>query len=695
MTLLYRDYESSSELDLSVVGLHNYINHPSTRPTMMAWAIDDGQVNLWERHLNGQFPPELQEATDDPEVIHVAWNCQFERAVDDKFFDLRIPLTRWDDPMIRARFLSMPGYLEEVSAILKLGQDAKMSWGTKKDPGEAQRLINKFCSPAIKGGEETLFGIRPAWFHDYDSDPEDWFKFGEYCKQDVSAMRAAYKKICPFPLPERERQAWYIDAEINNRGIFCDLELARGSAAVAEQVKKELHDQIRAITKVDNPNANPQILRWIKTQGYSFSGLSKGFVMRARKGECDLTDDARKVLELREQSAKTSDSKLETILASVCSDGRLRHQYAFMGASRTGRWSGKGDYGGAQLQNLPRASKAVAKRLDTAIDLLRKADYLGLSLEFPSPMDAVSTAIRSVLRAAPGKKLLICDLNAIENRVLGWMTGCDAIADVFRQGKCPYLSFAVHLYNLPYEELAARYEAGDEEAKEMRQNSKAPILGGGYQLSGGEEIEDEETGDKIFTGLMNYSRMMGIEMPRDLCHQAITTFRENHPEVVQFWYDSQDAALEAVRTGKVTEIGPLTFKPYKSGLLQMILPSGRPLNYIRPKIEMDEKYRRESVTYEGKDQKTHKWVRLKAYGGKWTEQSDQGIARDLLVAGMVEATRIGLPIVSHTHDELVCEVDKESKFALDDLRACMIKVPDWTPGLILDAEGFTSEYYKK
>lgn len=694
MTVLHADFETRSTLSLPVHGLHKYVTHPTTQPLLLAWALNDEPVRLWQKHVDGQFCSELKDALSDPHVIKSAWNTAFERNVLQYIFRTKVPLECWEDPMIQARFMSMPGYLEDVTKILGMTDDAKMSWGTQKDPGEAQKLVTMFCEPAVPEKDTPLFGIMPAWFHDWDSDPEQWARFCEYCKQDVVAERAVQKKLRAFPLPAREQIVWRIDQEINERGVFCDVALARGAAGVAEQIKTELNQGIKNLTKVDNPNSNPQLLAWLKTQGYTFSGMAKGFVARAMDGECELTEDARKVLEYRKQSAKTSDAKLEVIINSVCDDGRLRHQYAFMGASRTGRWSGKGDYGGAQLQNPPRPSKAVAKKLEVALDMLRASDYLGLQLEFENPMEAVTTSIRSVLRAAPGKKLLVCDLNAVENRVLGPLTGCDAINEVFRQKRCPYLSFAVKMYGIPYEELKTRYDAGDEEVKEMRQNAKPPVLGCGYQLSAGEEKTTEE-GDKIFTGLLGYGRNMGVEMSPELTQKSVDTFRTEFAEVPLFWYASQDAALEAVRTGKTTYAGPLTFKPYGKQLLQMILPSGRPLNYIRPLIEKDERFNREGITYEGKDQKTHVWSRIKGYGGKWTEQSDQGIARDLLVEGMILAHKKGLDIVMHTHDELVAEVDKESKFALEDLRECMIQTPAWMPDLILDAEGFESEYYKK
>lgn len=688
MTNLFLDFESRSEISLPDRGLDNYLKHPSTLPLMLAYAFDDGQVSLWQRHLHGPLPSELQDALLDPSVKLIAFNAPFEQGMFKYGLRTELPFSRWADVLIWARHLSVTGDLAEVGEQFGLpAEESKLK--------EGKRLISLFCEPGVAAKETPLFGHMDAWFHDWDSDPEDWAKFGEYCKQDVVAERALFNRMQAFPLPEQEQRGWELDQVINARGLPCDMELVRGSSAVAEQIKADLRGQLKAITGVENPNSNPQILKWLETQGYDFSGLKKGFVNRALAGECDLTDAAIKAINIRRQHAKTSDSKLDRISEIVSDDGRLRNQFWYMGAARTGRWSGGG---GVQVQNLPRPSKAVSKNLDLAINLLKQRDYLGIELEF-EPMDAISSTIRSVFRASPGKKLIVADLNAVEFRVLGWITKDNAINSVFRNGLCPYKDFGVDLFNKLYEEIT----------KDERQQAKPGVLGGGYQLSGGEEYTNED-GDKEYSGLMGYARQLGIELNHDLAHDSISAFRTKYADVPPFWYAIEEAALRAVRNpgteittgftkrnGEQVEIElGVALQCFGTKLLRMMLPSGRGLHYIRPKIEKDEKFKKDGVKYWGKDQKTKQWCDQKIYGGKWVENYDQAFARDLLLGGLVRAEKKGLTPVGSTHDEIICEVDKDSRFGLDDLIECMTKPFPWCPDLLLGAEGYeTTGPYRK
>jgi DNA polymerase bacteriophage-type len=463
--------------------------------------------------------------------------------------------------------------------------------------------------------------------------------------------------------------------------------LVAGSKDVAELVKADLWAELKQITGVENPNSGPQMLAWLETQGYTFSGIGKPFVNRALAGECKLTDAAIKALNLRKQSSKTSDAKLQKIVNSVSGDGRLRHQFLFMGAPRTGRWSGGGgEVKNVQMQNLPRPTKEVSKNLDLAINLLKSRDYTGIAMEFSSPMDVVTSTLRATIKASPGKKLLVCDLNAVEFRALGWITRCESIQSVFRTGRDPYKDFGADLFQKPYEEIT----------KEERQNAKPGVLGGGYQLSGGEEFIND-AGDKVFSGLMGYARSLQIEIDHDLAHDSIAAFRAKYWEVPEAWKEIEAAALEAVRhPGKIVEYNAFAFECFGTKLLRLMLPSGRGLHYIRPKIEKDEKFNKDGITYEGRLQSKKAIGRIKIYGGKWVENMCQAFSRDLLLHGMFEADKLGLPIVGTTHDEQICEVDKDSKYGLEDLRACMTKTPVWAPALVLDAEGYeTTKCYRK
>jgi DNA polymerase len=678
LTLLHLDFESRSELSLPDVGLDNYVQHPSTRALMLAWAVDDSPVNLFQTHIDGQFSGELRDAILDPHVQKIAYNAPFERAILESVFRIKTPCSSWVDVLIWARHLSVTGDLAAVGKVFGLPANEM------KD-AEGERLIKLFCEPGVAARETPLFGQMEAWFHDADSDPDDWARFCEYCKQDVVAERSLFKRMQAFPLPEMEQRGWCLDQKINARGLPMDMELVAGSKDVAELVKADLWAELKALTGVENPNSGPQMLAWLETQGYTFSGIGKPFVNRALAGECDLTPEAIKALNLRKQSSKTSDAKLQKIVNSVSGDGRLRHQFLFMGAPRTGRWSGGGgEVKNVQMQNLPRPTKEVSKNLDLAINLLKNRDYTGIAMEFSSPMDVVTSTLRSTIKASPGKKLLVCDLNAVEFRALGWITRCESIESVFRTGRDPYKDFAVDLFGVPYEEVT----------KQQRQDAKPGVLGGGYQLSGGEEMINE-AGDKIFTGLMGYARSLQIELDHGLAHDSIARFREKYWEVTEAWKEIESRALEAVRNpGTPVPYNDFAFECFGTKLLRLMLPSGRGLHYIRPKIEMDEKFNKPGITYEGRLQSKKAIGRIKIYGGKWVENMCQAFSRDLLLHGMFEADKIGLPIVGSTHDELICETDPESK--LEDLRACMIKTPVWAPGLVLDAEGYeTTGPYRK
>lgn len=692
--LLHFDFETRSRLDLGECGLDRYVNDPTTEILCLAWAVNDAPVLIWEPHKN-PFPREIEALLKNPSVTKVAWNSSFERNILKSKLGISVPLSDWLDPMVMARYLSMPGYLEEVSTILGI-DNQKYKWGTQKEMGQAQKLLTMFCLPARLGGEETLFGIEEDFYRDWNTNPREWAELLEYCKRDVEAERECFHKMRAFILPETERRGWILDQEINSRGVYCDLELVRGARAVASKEKEILQDKLLKLTGVSNPNSGPQILEWAQSQGYAFSSIAKPFVARALNGECNLTPEAKMALQIRQQSAKTSDSKLDKILSMVGPDNRLRYQFAYMGAARTGRWSGGNEEAASvQLQNLSRPTKAVEKALDRVLELLRAGNHEQVVKEFGNPLEVVASAVRSNFKAAPGKKLVVCDLSAIENRGVGYVAECDAILKVFRDKLDPYIDFATRMYHLPYSEIT----------KLMRQMAKPAVLGCGYQLSGGERLT-KDNGEVYYTGLLAYARNMGIELTREEAHNSVDIFRSSYPEIADratgFWTRIEEACFAAVQYNEKTELGCLRIQCLGGKILRILLPSGRGLHYIRPKIELreidaknGETYEKESITFEGKDQKTHQWVRIPTYGGKLTENVVQAISRDILLNGMLLADKMRLPIVMTAHDEIVAEVDENDATALDRLKEAMTTPPDWAKDFPLDAAGFETIHYKK
>jgi DNA polymerase len=391
-----------------------------------------------------------------------------------------------------------------------------------------------------------------------------------------------------------------------------------------------------------------------------------------------------------------------------------------MGAARTGRWAAHG----ANVGNLPKAEKSVEDRLELAIELVQKMDYDGIIKEFGNPLDVVSSTVRPSFRATPGHKLIVCDLNAIENRGLGYICRCDSILKVFREKRDPYLDFATRMYNQTYEELYKEYKAGN---KTKRNNAKPATLGCGYGLGAGEEKLDAD-GNKEFTGLMNYARAMFVELSQEDAAKSVSIFRAEYPEVVRTWKDFDRAAVRAIRNpGEVVGVGVphtnrdreyfisigrnpdvppiISFKcSSMSGIkvLEMILPSGRSLHYIDPRLDEVETLwdgkpgKKIQISYYGKEQNKQVWGRVPTRGAKFLENADQALSRDVLVNGMKNAKKMGFKLVGHTYDEIIAEVPENGHLGVPEMVQCMIEPPAWCgTDFPLGAEGDEMITYQK
>lgn len=683
-TDLHLDFETRSSLDLTICGLHNYATHKSTEVVLMAYAFGENKVKVWSPRKE-PMPTEAREALSDPWIVKHAWNATFERAILKYVLGLDVPISEFVDPMVCARYLSMPGYLEDVGAILKLKrEESKMVEGSK--------LIKLFCTASVKGGEEGLFGVTQDGYYDWNTHPEEWALFEEYVKLDVVSERAIGKKIAKFPLPESEQRAWWMDQVINERGIPCNLNLCRGAQFIASKEAALLKQKLKDLTGLENPNSNDQMLNWVQSEGYPFSSLGKPFVNRVMQGEGNLSEVGTEVLTIRRMTSKTSVNKFDAILEGVCADGRLRHQFSFLGAQRTGRWSGRSATGtGVQLQNLSKPDRAIEKRMDLAIDLVQKMDYDAIVKEFGQPLEVASSVIRAAFEAEEGYKLLICDLAAIEARLAAWLSGCQKMLDVFINKKDVYIDFAMRLYNKSYEEVT----------KQERNYAKPAVLGACYQLGVGKEIITE-SGDRIKTGLLGYAAALGVNLTPEQSKEAIDIYRKEYKEIVNMWYDLEKASIAAVRGHGPQTVGYITFEAHGSRMLSMHLPSGRSLHYLQPLVEKSEFtseggkiYVKDVLSYMGVDQQTRQWVRQHTRGGHLMENLCQAVARDILLSGLTLAEELGLPVVAHVHDEIICMVPENGQRSIADLIECMRAVPSWAPGLPLDAAGFESKYYKK
>ena len=389
---LYLDFETACELDLEDVGMDRYLNHPSLKVLLLAYAIDDGEVQIWEPH-KGLIPVTLGDDLANPFITKLAFNAGFERGVFKKLF-WNIPLKEWTDIMVLARYASIPGPLEAVCAACKLDENL-----SKLKDGD--RLINIFCMPVVEA-RETLFGSESAIYRNWETDPEDWELFKQYCIRDVEAERAIYKKLSRFPLPEAEKAGWRLDQEINQRGVPVDEILVANTLRLAESAKADLILLMRGLTGLVNPNSTKKMLSWAKREGYPYNSMGKVWVQRALEGTT-LSEDCRAVLKMRQQASKTSWAKLEAIQSILSDDGTVKNQFAFLGSPRAGRWAGRD----VQMQNLPKAIKKLEPHIDYLVELLREGNYEGALKVHPNAMEIVSAVIRSVFRAPDGLLSLI------------------------------------------------------------------------------------------------------------------------------------------------------------------------------------------------------------------------------------------------------------------------------------------------
>lgn len=678
---LHIDFETYCDLDIKKVGLDLYTRHESFEPIWVAWALDDDDVQIHDLTDDDSLPDELLDLLLADDVLIWAFNAAFERLVLNRYYKLRIRIRRFRCSMALAYMHAFVGGLDEVGRQMGLGDDVQ------KD-ADGSRLMKIFSMP------QKITKNQPHRRRNKRTDPVDWTKYGAYCGQDVVAERAQCRELLKYPVPEREWETYALDQVINDTGIPIDKEFVVNAIRLADKRKKILTEQMQELTGLDNPGSVQQLLPWLKKRGYPYDDLRKDTVKITLNRHADENDDVEltaiclKVLKLRQQQARTSVRKYNAILQRLSPDNRIRHILQYGGASRTLRWAGRA----MQPQNLPRTPKKLEEpeMIAKISDIIRRGDYEELALFVEEPMDALAGLVRSSIRAPSKRKLVVCDLSSIESRVIGWVTGCKRLLDVFRDGKCAYKDFATELYKCDYEDVT----------KGQRTDAKPAVLGAGYRLGGGAMIEGKKT------GLWGYAENMGIALSRDDSHKAVKIFRKAYSEIPEAWYAYEEAIAHTIRTGKTTRVGVIRFrmeKPY----LTAELPSGRKLWYLHPRVRKatikyvdrdgnPSSFEKDSISYMGKQQNGKKWIRIQSHGGKFIENFVQAIARDILREGLLAAAEDGFNICLHVHDEIVAEEKAgDNYYTVERLRELMAQKIEWCADMPMDAAGYEGEIYRK
>jgi DNA polymerase len=692
------DFETYCDLDLKQVGLDLYSSHPSCEVLMCAYSLDGGRTTQhWDRTRNPRMPRDLHDALMDDRVELWAFNAQFERTILNRVLDIWPPMKRWRCTMVLAYFHSFVGTLDRVAHQCGLPADkSKLATGS--------RLIKMFCGPQKITKTNSLKRFTR------DTHPVEWAMFCEYNEQDVVAECAVKKRLDKpqYPIPAREWRFYALDQRINDRGLPIDRTFVERALDMAEARKDELLTAMRRATGLVNPGSPAQLLPWLQERGYPYADLRKDSVkkvltadagrrsgeLKPKKGELypTLTDECVAVLKLRQQQARTTPTKYAALLKAMGTDNRMRYVFQFAGASRTARFAGRR----FQPQNLTTMRLGGEDHTHLNVitqitDAIRANDKEAVALFKSEPMDALAGLVRSSVRAKKGKKLVVCDLSSIESVVIGWVSGCERLLNVFREGRDAYKDFATELYGIPYAEVTSY----------QRKMAKPATLGAGYRLGGGEIREGKKT------GLWGYAENMGIDMTRKEAHRGVATFRRVYKEIPQTWYALEKAIIDTIRRGITTTVGPITFS-YRKPYLVCHLPSGRNIYYLKPRVEK-KPFRyidkdtgeevvtmKDSISYMGKQQNGNNWIRVYSHGGKFIENIVQAVARDILREGLMAAHKDGFNIIGHVHDEIICEEDEHSNYyGVARLRELMIQAIKWAKGMPLNAAGHEGKIYRK
>lgn len=644
------DLETRSEIDLTKCGVHRYVEGKRHKILLFCYQFEgDADVTMIDMATGEQLPPEVLSAIDDPEIIKTAWNAQFERTVIGHYLGRVLSPDSWQCTMVWAAGLSLPLSLKLAAQVLRVEQQ-------KDRAGDA--LIKKFSVPQ-KPSKSNGF---KEWIEPEDA-PEDWDRFKEYCKQDVRTEVSIREKIMSFPLPDHEWDYYHMDQHINDRGVMIDTELVHQAIACDLMLSEAMANRAYELTGLENPNSVSQLKGWLEERGIEIESLGKkdvaAMIKEIDKGGLD--QEALDMLKLRLQMAKSSVKKYQAAERYTCEDGRARGLFQFYGANRTGRFSGRG----IQLQNLPQNHIST---LDEARELVRMGEFQMVEHIYGNTPDILSQLIRTMLIPKPGCEFIVADFSAIEARVLAWEAGEDWRLEAFRNGADIYCASASQMFGVPVVKHGVNGE--------LRQKGKVAELACGYQ--GG-------AGALISMGALD----MGLkesELP-----DIIDSWREANPHIVSFWWDVEKAATDCVQTHEDQKAGKLRFQFY-SGTLWIVLPSGRRLAYLKPRLQPN-RFGRMALTFEGTDT-GNKWSRGESYGGKLCENCTQAIARDILTEAMWRMEKAGLNIVGHVHDEVIIEAPKDS-ISVDEVCRIMSENPVWCADLPLNAAGYRGDYYFK
>ena len=638
------DIETYSSAPLPRCGVYRYCDAPDFEILLFSYAFDDEPVQTIDLARGETLPKEVISALEDPDIIKVAYNAQFERVCLSRYLGHWLDPHQWRCTMVMAAYLTLPGRLADAAVALGT---------TEKKMEEGKDLIRYFsvpCKPSKTNGGRTRNLPTDA--------PEKWAVYRQYNAQDVETERAIRKALEKYSLPEQEWELYALDQQINDRGVRVDKKLVKNAIAVDAVFAQAAYQRAKELTGLENPGSVNQLKAWLADQDMPMESLAKKIVQEKAAQTDGIVAE---LLNLRLELSKTSVKKYEAMARCVCRDGRVHGLLQFYGANRTGRWAGRL----VQAQNLPQNH---LPDLELARDIVKIGDEELLDTLFASVPGTLSELIRTAFIPKDGCRFLVADFSAIEARVLAWLANEEWVLEEFRgQGKI-YEATASRMFHIPQESIVK-----GNPNYEYRQKGKQATLSCGYG------------------GGVGALKAMGAKMPEEEMQPLVDAWRAANPNIVAFWSALDRAARTVIRKKTSARVGKVTLY-WQDDKMFMRLPSGRNLCYQSPHFT-ENRFGSDAIGYYAPNA-AGQMVVQETFGGKLAENATQAIARDILAHALLTLEKNGYPVIFHVHDEAVIEMSI-GQGALEEACRLMAIAPNWAEELPLRADGYECMYYRK
>ena len=644
-TLMGLDLETYSSAPLPKCGVYRYCDAPDFEILLFSYAFDDEPVQTIDLASGETLPKEVISALEDPGIIKVAYNAQFERVCLSRYLGHWLDPHQWRCTMVMAAYLTLPGRLADAAVALGT---------TEKKMEEGKDLIRYFsvpCKPTKTNGGRTRNLPADA--------PEKWAVYRQYNAQDVETERAIRKALEKYPLPEQEWELYALDQQINDRGVRVDRLLVKQAMRVDQAFSEQAFQRAQELTGLENPGSVNQLKAWLADQNMPMESLAKKLVQEKAKDAGGVVAD---LLNLRLELSKTSVKKYEAIARCLCRDGRVHGLLQFYGASRTGRWAGRL----VQAQNLPQNH---LPDLNLAREMVKTGDEQLIEILFGSVPNTLSELIRTAFIPKDGCRFIVADFSAIEARVLAWLANEEWVLDEFRGKGKIYEATASRMFHIPQETIVKGHPN-----YEYRQKGKQATLSCGYG------------------GGVGALKAMGAKMPEEEMQPLVDAWRSANPNIVAFWGALDRAARTVIRKKTSVRVGKLILY-WQDDKMFMRLPSGRKLCYQSPHFTAN-RFGSDAIGYYAPSA-SGQMVVQETFGGKLAENATQAIARDILANALMTLEAHGYPVVFHIHDEAVIEMPI-GEGSLEEACQLMAIAPDWAEGLPLRADGEDDlSFYRK